>query len=152
MPASRSVPDRVSSVNSKPRDLYQLSSTTSHVNTKWNQPKKTWTLPQSTEKYRSCQKEQQICLNARGLYLQPLIPPKRFDISPPITGGCSEGLGVFWFFFKQISWVIKEQPINRKPWAYGRWKLSSCLPCSWIEPAFESVNSHSIQRDLQGAV
>ena len=23
-----------------------------------------------------------------------LIPPKRFDISPPITGGCSEGLGV----------------------------------------------------------
>ena len=27
------------------------------------------------------------------LYLQPLIPPKRFDISPPLTGGCSEGLG-----------------------------------------------------------
>ena len=27
------------------------------------------------------------------LYLQPLIPPKRFDIFPPITGGCSEGLG-----------------------------------------------------------
>ena len=28
------------------------------------------------------------------LYLQPLIPPKRLDIFPPITGGCSEGLGV----------------------------------------------------------
>ena len=28
------------------------------------------------------------------LYLQPLIPPKRFDIFCPITGGCSEGLGV----------------------------------------------------------
>ena len=28
------------------------------------------------------------------LYLQPLIPPKRFDISPPTTEGCSEGLGV----------------------------------------------------------
>ena len=28
------------------------------------------------------------------LYLQPLVPPKRFDIFPPITGGCSEGLGV----------------------------------------------------------
>ena len=27
------------------------------------------------------------------LYLQPLIPPKRFDIFPPLTGGCSEGLG-----------------------------------------------------------
>ena len=29
------------------------------------------------------------------LYLQPLIPPKRFDISPPLSGGCSEGLGAF---------------------------------------------------------
>ena len=28
------------------------------------------------------------------LYLQPLIPPKRFDIFSPITGGCSEGLGL----------------------------------------------------------
>ena len=28
------------------------------------------------------------------LYLQPSIPPKRFDIFSPITGGCSEGLGV----------------------------------------------------------
>ena len=28
------------------------------------------------------------------LYLQPMIPPKRFDISP-LTGGCSEGLGAF---------------------------------------------------------
>ena len=27
------------------------------------------------------------------LYLQPLIPPKRFDIFSPITGGCSGGLG-----------------------------------------------------------
>ena len=29
-----------------------------------------------------------------------LIPPKRFDMFPPMTGGCSEGLGVLWFFFK----------------------------------------------------
>ena len=29
------------------------------------------------------------------LYLHPLIPPKRFDIFFPITGGCSEGLGAF---------------------------------------------------------
>ena len=29
------------------------------------------------------------------LYFQPLIPPKRFDIFSPTTGGCSEGLGVF---------------------------------------------------------
>ena len=32
------------------------------------------------------------------LYLQPLIPPKRFDIFSPLTGGCSEGLGAFCFF------------------------------------------------------
>ena len=38
------------------------------------------------------------------LYLQPLMPPKRFDIFSPITGGCSEGLGVLWFFFKRRSY------------------------------------------------
>ena len=44
-------------------------------------------------------------LNAmkRFLYLQPLIPPKRFDNFPPLTGGCSEGLGAFRFFFKQAT-------------------------------------------------
>ena len=26
------------------------------------------------------------------LSLQPMTQPKRFDISPPLTGGCSEGL------------------------------------------------------------
>ena len=34
------------------------------------------------------------------IYLQPMIPPKRFDIFSPLTGGCSEGLGAFCFFFK----------------------------------------------------
>ena len=29
------------------------------------------------------------------LYLRPMIPPKRFDIFFPLTGGCSEGLGAF---------------------------------------------------------
>ena len=37
------------------------------------------------------------------LYFQLLIPPKRFDIFFPQTGGCSEGLGAFRFFFKNIS-------------------------------------------------
>ena len=32
------------------------------------------------------------------LSLQPMIPPKRFDIFP-LTGGCSEGLDAFIFFF-----------------------------------------------------
>ena len=42
-------------------------------------------------------------LNAmkRLLPLQPMIPPKRFDIFLPLTGGCSEGLDAFRFFFKQ---------------------------------------------------
>ena len=33
-------------------------------------------------------------------YLQPMIPPKRFDIFLP-DWGCSEGLDAFRFFFKQ---------------------------------------------------
>ena len=32
-----------------------------------------------------------ICI----LHLQPMIPPKRFGIFSPLTGGCSEGLGAF---------------------------------------------------------
>ena len=42
-----------------------------------------------------CYLHRGTCLKAmkRFCILQPLIPPKRFDIFPPITGGCSEGLG-----------------------------------------------------------
>ena len=36
------------------------------------------------------------------LYFQLLIPPKSFDIFP-LTGGCSEGLDAFSFFFIQHS-------------------------------------------------
>ena len=44
-----------------------------------------------------CYLHRGTCLNAmkRFCNLQPLIPPKRFDIFFPITGGCSEGLGAF---------------------------------------------------------
>ena len=45
-----------------------------------------------------CYLHRGTCSNAMKrfcIYLQPLIPPtKRFDIFSPITGGCSEGLGV----------------------------------------------------------
>ena len=34
------------------------------------------------------------------LSLQPMIPPKGFDIFP-LTGGCSESLDAFRFFFEQ---------------------------------------------------
>ena len=43
-----------------------------------------------------CYLHRGTCLNALKrlvLYLQPLIPPKRFEIFSPITGGCSEYLG-----------------------------------------------------------
>ena len=42
-----------------------------------------------------CYLHRGTCLNAMEevLYLQPLIPPKRFDIFSPVTAGCSEGLG-----------------------------------------------------------
>ena len=35
------------------------------------------------------------------LFLQPMIPHKRFDFFP-LTGGCSEGLRAFRFFLKQL--------------------------------------------------
>ena len=34
-----------------------------------------------------------------ALYLQPMMPPKGFDIFPPDGGGCSESLDAFRFFF-----------------------------------------------------
>ena len=40
------------------------------------------------------------------LYLQPLIPPKRYDIFPPITGGCSEGLGGCVLIFLEITVLL----------------------------------------------
>ena len=43
-------------------------------------------------------------LNAmkRFLSLQPMIPPKCIETPPPLTGGCSEGLDAFRFFFKRV--------------------------------------------------
>ena len=35
------------------------------------------------------------------LSLQPVIPPKRFDIFSPLAGGCSKGLDAFGFFFRK---------------------------------------------------
>ena len=40
------------------------------------------------------------CSHDEVLSLQPMIPPKRFDIFPPLTGERSEGLDAFIFFFK----------------------------------------------------
>ena len=47
--------------------------------------------------WTQCYLHRGTCLNdmKRFLCLQPLIPPKRFDIFSPTTGGRSEGLGVF---------------------------------------------------------
>ena len=55
-----------------------------------------------------CHLHRGTCSNAMKWFCicSLLIPPKRFDIFSPITGGCSEGLGVVWFFFKLI-YVIR---------------------------------------------
>ena len=47
-----------------------------------------------------CYLHRGTCLNAMKRFCIAvfLIPPKRFDIFSPITGGCSEGLGVLCFF------------------------------------------------------
>ena len=52
--------------------------------------------------WTQCYLHRGTCLNAKKRFciFSLLIPPKRFDIFSPITGGCSEGLGVVWFFFK----------------------------------------------------
>ena len=52
--------------------------------------------------WTQCYLHRGTCLNAMKWFCicSLLIPPKRFDIFSPITGGCSEGLGVVLFFFK----------------------------------------------------
>ena len=49
--------------------------------------------------YAECEKQQ---CHKEVLSLQPMIPPKRFDIFSPPTGGCSGGLYGFIFFFKHM--------------------------------------------------
>ena len=46
--------------------------------------------------WTKCYLHRGTCLNAMKWFCicSLLIPPKRFDIFSPITGGCSEGLGV----------------------------------------------------------
>ena len=43
------------------------------------------------------------------LYLQPLIPPKRFDSFSPLTGRCSEGLDAFRFFVNTHGQCFQQQ-------------------------------------------
>ena len=45
------------------------------------------------------------------LFLQPTIPPKRFDIFS-LTEGCSEGLDAFTFFFKDSARQVKTDYIR----------------------------------------
>ena len=43
------------------------------------------------------------------LYLQPMIPPKRFDLFP-LTGGCSEGLDALVQIF--LSSTIQQESVG----------------------------------------
>ena len=49
----------------------------------------------------------QITLGPQYNVGENFIPPKRFDIFPALTGGCSEGLDALRFFFKKFP------PINK---------------------------------------
>ena len=42
-----------------------------------------------------------------------MIPPKRFDLSPLLTGGCSEDLDAFRFFFKYFYLVHQAVTFSR---------------------------------------
>ena len=62
-----------------------------------------WPTNRARDKYkRDKTKGNPFKCHEKVLCLQPLIPPKRFDISPSLTGGCSEGLGAFCFSLKTI--------------------------------------------------
>ena len=64
--------------------------------------------------WTQCYLHRGTCLNAmkRFCICGLLIPPKRFDIFPPITGGCSEGLGVVLFFFKPLPGIGLHDPLH----------------------------------------
>ena len=61
-----------------------------------------------------------------ALYLQPLIPPKRFDLFSSITGGCSEGLGALWFFSKKNKIKLKK-PHKQQKSSQNTWKKKKKL-------------------------
>ena len=67
--------------------------------------------------WTQCYLHRGTCLNAikRFCICSLLIPPKRFDILSPITGGCSEGLAVVWFFFKNYQSVKLFSKNNKMP-------------------------------------
>ena len=44
-----------------------------------------------------------------------MIPPKRFDIFPPLTEGCSEGLDAFRFFFKYLRTDVRPTETSVAP-------------------------------------
>ena len=64
------------------------------------------------------------------LSLQPMIPPQRFDIPPPLTGGCSEGLDAFRFFFNGAPFSYR----NRTPHLYDFFLLRFVI---WLLRAYK---------------
>ena len=65
--------------------------------------------------------------------MQPMIPPKRFDICFPLTEGCSEGLGAFLFFFKNITMVF---------YCDARYALFTDFVAIWIPSGLNSGCHH----------
>ena len=60
-----------------------------------------------------------------------MIPPKHFDISPPRTGGCSEGLDAFrlrsrcvQIFLEQQKQLMRPEYFKSTEWYIPRWDES----------------------------
>ena len=51
------------------------------------------------------------------IYLQPMMP--NVLAFPPLTGGCSEGLDAFRFFFKKIGAWVNSKMSRKNPPSYG---------------------------------
>ena len=67
--------------------------------------------------WTQCYLHRGTCLNdmKRFCICSLLIPPKRFDIFSPITGGCSESLGVVYCTFTLIAMHGHQKNIRNKP-------------------------------------
>ena len=59
------------------------------------------------------------------LSLEPTIPPKRFDIPPPLTGGCSEGLDARSDFSWKTWWCTGM-------YALRKYSICICLVITYI--------------------
>ena len=69
----------------------------------------------------------------RGFVFAAFDPTLTFWHFSSLTGGCSEGLGAFWFFFKQQSEANSSKAISNAKRAQPQRQLSQS-DCRWVRP------------------